>query len=170
MSPLPDAEVPVAPALLFRVMAQNRRRSRGYTLIESLITIGIMAIVLGIGVPRLSRLRSPYIMSGATRQIAAHLQAARQRAIARNVSYRLNFNPSAKTYTIERQVGANWVVDGATFNLPAGASLGTITPGNQIAFDTRGMLAANATIPVTVTGSGTKNVNVNVLGKTTIGG
>ncbi len=160
----------MAPALLFPAMPpRTRARSRGYTLLEVLTAIGILAVLLGIGVPNLSRLRSPYVLSGATRQIAADLQAARQRAIARNIPYRLNFNTSAKTYTVERQVGGNWVTEGTTQKLPAGASLGTITPSNQIVFDTRGMVAANATIPVTVTGSGTRSVTVNVLGKTTIG-
>jgi hypothetical protein len=45
--------------------------------------------------------------------------------------------------------------------------LGTLTPGNPI-FDTRGMLAANTSVPVTVTGAGTKTVTINVLGRTTI--
>jgi len=144
-----------------------RHGSRGATLLEVLIAAGIMLILLAVGVPNLSRLRSPYSLAGATRQIAADLQAARQRAIARNVRYRINFDVTHAMYTIEREQAGSWVADSAPQPLPSGAQLGTVSPSNPI-FDTRGMLGAQVTVPVTVSGSGTRTVTINVLGKTTI--
>ena len=143
------------------------RDERGFTLMEALITTAVSLIVLGIGLPNLARLRAPYALSGATRQIAADLQAARQRAIAQNRRFRVTFNGVTKTYTIEREVAGAFVADSAPQPLPTGAQLGMVTPGNPV-FDTRGMLAAAVTVPVTVTGSGTRTVTINVLGKTTI--
>ena len=143
------------------------RRNAGYTLVELLIAIAIMGLLFGIGLPRLSRLRAPYAMAGATRQIAADIIAARQRAISRNTSYRVNFNAAAKTYQLERLVGLAWTADGAVQRLPNGVSIGTITPGNPV-FDSRGLLAADVTIPLTMTGATSRTVVVNVLGKTTI--
>jgi len=149
-------------------MASRRHgKSRGTTLLDVLIAAAIMLVLFAIGVPNLSRLRSPYTLTGATRQIAADLQAARQRAIARNVSYRVNFNAAQGSYTIERSEAGNWVADSAPQPLPTGAQLGTVSPGNPV-FDTRGMLGAQVTVPVTVSGSGTRTVTINVLGKTTI--
>jgi len=149
-------------------MASRRHgKSRGATLLDVLIAAAIMLVLFAIGVPNLSRLRSPYTLTGATRQIAAGLQAARQRAIARNVSYRVNFNAAQGSYTIERSVAGSWVADSAPQPLPTGAQLGTVSPGNPV-FDTRGMLGAQVTVPVTVSGSGTRTVTINVLGKTTI--
>jgi prepilin-type N-terminal cleavage/methylation domain-containing protein len=145
----------------------RHRSTRGVSLLEILIATAIFASLLGIGLPRLSRLRAPYALSGATRQVAAAMQAARMRAIARNVRYRVNFNTSAKTYTLEREVGGSFVADSAPQMLPAGVSFGTISPGNPI-FSTTGMLNAQVTVPVSVAGSGTRNVIINVLGKTTI--
>jgi len=147
--------------------SRRRRKSRGATLLDLLIAAGIMLILLAVGVPNLSRLRSPYTLAGATRQIAADLQAARQRAIARNVRYRVNFDAVHASYTIEREQAGNWVADSAPQAVPMGAQLGTVLPGNPI-FDTRGMLGAQVTVPVTVSGSGTRTVTINVLGKTTI--
>ena len=113
-------------------------------------------------------LRAPYALSGAAHQIVGDLQLARQRAIARNTRYRVNFNGAAGSYVLEREAApSSFVADGATQKLPHGAVLGTVTPGNPI-FDTRGMLAANTNVPVTVTGAGTKTVTINVLGRTTI--
>jgi len=145
----------------------RRRDSRGFTLLEVMVTVSIALIVLAIGIPNFVRLRAPYALSGATRQIAADLDAARQRAIARNTRYRVTFNALTQSYTIERENAGAFVPDSAPQPLPRGAQLGTVTPGNPI-FDTRGMLAAAVSVPVTVTGSGTRTVAINVLGKTTI--
>lgn len=145
----------------------RRRGIRGFTLMEVLVTVSIAFIVLAIGIPNFVRLRAPYALSGATRQIVADLQAARQRAIARNARYRVTFNALTKSYTMERENAGAFVADSAPQPLPRGAQLGTVTPGNPI-FDTRGMLAADVAIPVTVAGSGTRTVTINVLGKTTI--
>ena len=123
--------------------------------------------MLAIGIPNFVRLRAPYSLSSATRQITADLQAARQRAIARNTRYRVTFSASTKSYTIERESAGVFAPESAPQPLPRGAQLGTVTPGNPI-FDTRGMLAADVSVPVTVTGSGTRTVTINVLGKTTI--
>ena len=149
-------------------MASRRhRKSRGTTLLDVVIASGIMLVLLAVGVPNLSRLRSPYALAGATRQIAADLQATRLRAIARNVSYRVNFDVAHGSYTIERSQAGSWVADSAPQPLPRGTQLGTVSPGNPV-FDTRGMLAAQVTVPITVSGSGSRTVTVNVLGKTTI--
>ncbi len=149
-------------------MASRRRaKSRGTTLLDVLVAAAIMLVLFAIGVPNLSRLRSPYTLAGATRQIAADLQAARQRAIARNVRYRVNFDAAHASYTIEREQAGNWVADSAPQPVPQGAQLGAVLPGNPV-FDTRGMLGAQVTVPVTVSGSGTRTVTINVLGKTTI--
>src|SRR5207244_12366156 len=121
----------VAPPLLCGAMASRRRaKSRGTTLLDVLVAAAIMLVLFAIGLPNLSRLRSPYTLTGATRQIAADLQAARQRAIARNVSYRVNFNAAQGSYTIERSEAGNRVADSAPQPLPTGAQLGTVSPGN----------------------------------------
>jgi Tfp pilus assembly protein FimT len=151
----------------FQEPIADRRSDAGYTLFELLVATGLMLLLLAIGVPGLSRLRAPYAMAGATRQIAADVQAARQRAIARNTSYRVNFDQANATYTVERQVGVAWVADGAVQRLPAGVQLGAINPGNPV-FDSRGLMAADVTIPVIKTGATTRTVTVNVLGRTTI--
>ena len=144
-----------------------RGPERGTSLLEILIGTGVLLTLLSIGLPRLSTLRAPYALVGATRQITAAVQAARQRAIARNVRYRVSFVADPAGYTVERDNAGTWVADLPMRRLPDGATIGTVTPGNPI-FDTRGMLAATVTVPVTVTGAGTKTVTLNVLGKTAI--
>ena len=147
-------------------MLERRRRSRGVSLLDTLIASSVFATLVAAGVPTLVRVRAPYAVMTATRQIAAAIRSARQRAVARNTSYRLNFNTSAKTYTVERQVAGNWVQDQAPQMLASGLSFGTI-PANPV-INANGMLAAAVTIPVTALAAHTKTVSVNVLGQTTI--
>ena len=143
-------------------------RCRGTTLLEVLTATAIMVTLLGIGIPQMTRLRAPYALASASRQIATDFQTARMRAIARNTRYRVTFNPTATTYTLEREATPNnFIADGGTQTLPAGATVTAPAPANPI-FDTRGMLGSDVSVSVSVPGSGTKTVTVNVLGRTTI--
>ena len=136
------------------------------SLIDTLIASSVFATLVAAGLPTLTRIRAPYAVMGATRQIAAAIGSARQRAVSRNVSYRVQFDASAKTYTVQRQVGGNWVQDEAPQKLPSGLGFGTI-PANPVV-NPNGTLTAAVTIPVTATAAHTKTVSVNVLGQTTI--
>jgi len=150
------------------MVAPKRTGCRGFTLMEVLTATAITLVLLAIGVPQMARLRGPYALVSATRQIASDLQTARQRAIARNARYRVNFNAAAQSYTLEREASANtFVSEGGVQKLPTGVTVTAANPGNPI-FDTRGMLAADVTVSVAVAGTGTRTVTVNVLGRTTI--
>jgi len=143
-----------------------KRSCRGVSVLEGLVAIGLTGILAAVGIPTMTRLRAPYALSGAVHQVAADLQLARRRAIARNTRYRLNF-ASGSSYTIERETAPNtWAVDGSTQHLPSGTSVGSVTPGNPV-FDSRGMVPALVTIPVMRTGK-TKVISLNVLGQATI--
>lgn len=147
-------------------MRPPARRRRGFTLLEMLIATGILAMVLAIGVPNLVTMRGPYALKSASQQVAADLQLARQRAIAQNTRYRVTF--SAGSYVLERETSSNsWVQDSGVQKVPPGATIGGASPGNPV-FDSRGMLAGDVTVPITVDGIGTRTVTINVLGRTTI--
>ena len=160
------AQVRVAPVLLTPGMPRLRRRSSGATLMEILTATAIFSILLAIGVPNLQRLRGPYALRSAGRQMAADLQMARQRAITRNARIRVVYSPQG--YILERETAPNsWTVDSAFMPLPHPAAVGTVDPGNPV-FDSRGMLATDVTVPVSVAGTGTRTVTINVLGRTTV--
>jgi prepilin-type N-terminal cleavage/methylation domain-containing protein len=145
-------------------MHQVRRRQRGTSLIEVLTATALLGIVLGIGVPNLVRLRAPYASASAARQVAADLQAARLRAIARNARVRVVFADT--TYRIEREAGLVWSVEGGARTLPPSATV-AVAPADPV-FDSRGMLAAPVTITVEAPNAAAHTVAVNVLGHTTL--
>ena len=164
----PAAPETAALALLMQWMARKGPRTRGASLLEVLIATGLSAMLLAIAVPNLRSLQAPFALRAATDQIVAGLQAARMRAIARNARYRVTFDPSAGTYSLDVENGANnFVTDGGVQQLPRSATLGTIAPGNPI-FSTQGTLTAGVTIPVSVAAGRNRTISVNVLGQTTV--
>ena len=136
------------------------------TLLEVLVAVAVFAVLYAIAVPNLQAMRAPYALEGTAYQVAAHVDMARQRAIARNARHRVVFTTSG--YHLEREDSPNnFVVASGTFAPPHGVVIGTPTPGNPT-FNTRGMLAANVSLPLSVDGGGTKMVTINVLGRSKI--
>ncbi len=78
----------------------ERQRERGFTLIEMMAVVVIMAMVFIIGVPRLgtSKLR---ILNNEAEAIAASLDFARQRAVMTGIPHRLFIDLEEGAYRIE---------------------------------------------------------------------
>jgi prepilin-type N-terminal cleavage/methylation domain-containing protein len=58
----------------------------GFTLIELLVVVGIIAVGAALTLPQISRFLRNYQIRGATQQVAGEIQAARNRAITKNVN------------------------------------------------------------------------------------
>jgi prepilin-type N-terminal cleavage/methylation domain-containing protein len=58
----------------------------GFTLIELLVVVGIIAVGAALTLPAISRFLRNYQIRGATQQVAGEIQAARNRAITKNVN------------------------------------------------------------------------------------
>ena len=139
----------------------------GYSLVELLGAVALTGILAGLAVPNLRALAAPWALDGASRQVAAAFQAARQRAIARNVRHRLTFLPPG-SLQLERETSAGvFTADGAVQALPPGITLGAFTP-KAPTFDTRGILTEPASVAVRASKTSERRVAVNVLGRTTI--
>jgi prepilin-type N-terminal cleavage/methylation domain-containing protein len=143
----------------------NRVRSAGFSFMEVLTTMALIAIVYTMAVPRFGAMRGPYAARAGASQVASVFAAARMRAIATNSSVRVTYNSSDQTYTTDRQTsGGGWVTD-VRDQLPSGVSLSGI--GTTPTFSRTGLLNGTYTIGVNAYGN-SRTVTVNVLGKTTI--
>ena len=131
---------------------------------EVLVTMTLLTIVLAIALPNFRAVGSSYALGQAASQVAADFQSTRMRAIAANRSFRFTYNSTARTYSMERQDGAGWVVE-RTSQLPSGVTVGTVASTPTI--NSRGMMNQAVSIPLSANGK-TKTVAVNVLGQTTI--
>jgi len=143
--------------------------ARGATLLEVLVGTSILVALLGVGLPQAARLRAPYAARAAVQQIAADLQFARIRSIARNARHRVTFDAGARTYQVEREVTpGNFLAEGGAQELPPGVELGAVSPGNPV-FDTRGMLVGDVTIQVNAPHAASRSVTINALGRAQLG-
>lgn len=67
------------------------RRSRGFTLLELLTTMGIIALLIAVAVPVSIGLQTSTILSGMGNQLVGELNAARQDAVAKSLPIEVRF-------------------------------------------------------------------------------
>jgi prepilin-type N-terminal cleavage/methylation domain-containing protein len=80
--------------------ASRHGRADGFTLIEVTVALSLIAILLAVLYPRMSRFAAVYRLEGAARNLAATLQKTRLRAIAEGRCYEVTFDGTAKTYLV----------------------------------------------------------------------
>jgi len=68
-----------------------RVTNAGFTLLEMLIAIAIVAIIVTVAMPNMSEVADTQRLIGATEQVYAHLQQARSEAVSRNTNTFVNF-------------------------------------------------------------------------------
>lgn len=69
-----------------------RTREHGFTLVESLMTVLLVAIAAAVTVPGMATGFRRYQLDAATREIAGQIRAARLRAVTANETMRVRFN------------------------------------------------------------------------------
>jgi prepilin-type N-terminal cleavage/methylation domain-containing protein len=79
---------------------------RGFTLIEMLLTVAVIAIVSGIAVPLLGDVTGNMKLGDAARTVERELQTARLTAVSTNLPMRIQFDcPSAGQFRITELIG-----------------------------------------------------------------
>ena len=85
----------------------RRTGSAGFSLIELLVVVGLIGVMAAFSIPQIGRFVRNYRVRGATQQVATEINAARNRAITKNVNLGVVFvTRSATTY--------QWVVEDGT--------------------------------------------------------
>lgn len=137
------------------------KQTKGFTMIELIVTLAVLAILIGIAIPSYNSLMPRYRLSGAARQVATDLMKARMLAVKLSTNVTVAFNSSTASYTIS---GGSY---SETFNIKSkysGVELSsTVTP---VVFHPRGTLTNANPVTVTLTNSsGSKQVEVNIAGR-----
>ena len=69
-----------------------RTRTDGFSLIELMIVVGLIAVLAGVAAPAVAAGMRRYSLITASQQIASTIRAARYQAVGRNVRLRVRFN------------------------------------------------------------------------------
>jgi prepilin-type N-terminal cleavage/methylation domain-containing protein len=156
-----------ADCAFMRISRHPSAKQGGFSLLEFMAAIGVLAILAATAVPTLlSTLRGLRLADGA-RQLASELQLARMKAISQHTKYRVSFGSyPATTYSLEKHNGAAFALESGPFTLPEGISVTSVAPAVS-EFQSGGTANAASTITLT-NGSVNKTVQVNLVGRVKI--
>lgn len=137
----------------------------GFSLVELIIVIALIAIVMSISIPTWQKYRTNSDLKSAAREVMADISDAKQRAVTENSDdYELAFNVSGNSYSLTKSGATQWTKSLASYGNGivfssvsfSGTDIhlnkrGTVTNGNLVM---RNGLAppSTATITVNITG------------------
>ena len=149
------------------------RRHNGFTTVEILIMMVILAIVTAFGLIGITSARASVRLSGAAREYASYIEKARMHSIrnhADNDAERASIaiNDSKTSYNVNLDLNSDGTLDTKTIQLPGDVSFETV---ETIAFDWRGrtlsivgeITSTNAQVSITLK-NGSDSVSVDVTG------
>ena len=140
-------------------------KNAGFTIIEVLTVIGIIAIMASIVLPNVVAWLPRYRLNSGAEEIHSTLQLARLGAIKENASATVTFDTANHSFLAS--------IDGRTIRqgkMPAGIIIDSVTsPDSEVEFDSRG-LANGSTGNILVKNSqgGEKTIKVNIVGNARI--
>lgn len=145
---------------------------KGFSLIEMLIAVAIIAISAGIVIPVYVSMKPSLWLSGATRQIMGDLMWVRMRAISQNNQFKIFFLDDNHRYQILDDDNNNGIIDNGESTVTKDiqdtyidVSFSSI---NDPIFHPRGN-TSNLPIQITIKNShGTKTVSVAITGRVKI--
>lgn len=122
----------------------NRRRENGFSLIELMIVVGLVAVLGAMSVPAIAAAMDRYALITTSQQVVSTIRSARLQAVARNMVLKVRMDfPADGQYQV---VDAADAQVGEIQTLGQGISFGGFT---DVQFSTSGRLGAPITITVT---------------------
>ncbi len=151
-------------------MSLHNKQS-GFTLIEMMIVLAIMAIFAGIAIPNYLAYLPKSRLNGAARQVMGDLMLARMQAVSQNCDVAVTFasgNPEYEIWTDSNNDGIKDSGEVTTKNIHPNYYDVSISSTNNIKFSSRGTANPFGTIDLINTAGLTKKVNVRITGSVKI--
>jgi prepilin-type N-terminal cleavage/methylation domain-containing protein len=112
--------------------AASSRTERGFTLLETLVVVGVIGVISAIAVPMSSHALANFRVSGDARGVSNAVALTKMRAASAFSRVRLYVDLAAKTHHLERWDRATsiWIVEGGSTGLSSQVSFGYGVVGN----------------------------------------
>jgi prepilin-type N-terminal cleavage/methylation domain-containing protein len=151
-------------------MCRPMNRRRGFTLLELLVGLGLVAVLSGTALLGYRRMVAGWRLNAAARQVVMDLKLARARAILDSTTHRVHFPVLGSSYQHERQQPSGaYVAVGPPTALPSDiAVIGCTGAGSGISFRPRGHAGAFGTITLRNDGGDQRAVVVDIVGRTRV--
>jgi prepilin-type N-terminal cleavage/methylation domain-containing protein len=150
-----------------RLSRYKSSHQAGFTLVEVMAAIGVIAVLVAIAVPNLFSVLRGLRLSDGARQLASELQLARMKAISQHTKYRVSFGSyPTTTYSLEKHDGVTFAVESGPSILPEGITVTGVSPSVS-EFQSGGTVNTTSTITLS-NGSATKQIQVNLIGRVKI--
>ncbi len=159
-------------------LARACPRQRGFTMIELMVTLAVLAILLGIGMPAFQEVSLSTTLRSEANKLAAAAQLARSEAIKSNAVVRICISSDGATCTSAS--GASWengwiVIRGSTVLLSQAVAKDgyrILSSVSQIDFQPSGVGAGQATLKVCratpSVGTQDRQVTISATGHTSV--
>jgi prepilin-type N-terminal cleavage/methylation domain-containing protein len=133
-------------------MAKKRYKNKGFTLVELMIAIAIMAILVAVSIPSFGRYLQSWRLNGETDQLASLMRSARSAAVSKHVNTVFVFDTTNDNYYYFEDADGDGTKDSdeyctETIDLPPGIILrGHTLSQTKILFGPKGNANESGTI------------------------
>jgi len=143
---------------------RRNSKARGFTLVELIIAVAILAILIMIAIPSFQRLAINGNLKTAARDLMADFNALREMAMAQNQQYDLTFNVGNNTYTVSPVSG---LPNGgkSPASIASDIHMTNAAPG-LLSFYTRGTFSQAGNVVLINSRGSTATITYNLSGRT----
>ena len=143
-----------------------------FSLVELMVVVGLIAVLLAFGYPRLARLMAIYRLQGSAQTLALTLQKVRLRAIAEGKCFQVTFDGSAMTYQLLSKATlpcgtTGFTNDGVAQKIDDATAI-TVSASASPVFDTRGGGSTTSVVTLQNRDGDSRLVAVNAAGRVNV--
>ena len=152
-------------------MTRFKKTARGFTLIELIVVIALIAILTAIAVPSYQTFMVRSRLKGAARQVMSDLMNARMMAVSLNQKVKVHVESDGHTYKIWSDANNDGTVadnEGVNISKDVHQDYYDVTlTGNYTIFNPRGAASPPGTVTVT-NSAGSKSIAVAISGRVAV--